>query len=172
MVKFRLDSQVTHFFKEKNKTKPKHAYACTHPPTHPALVMLTLGQLKVKHVVDLLDLCASLDTLQLVSEFSQFDVEVDFVLSTRELGATSTGWRHQKQSLQRRNKLLSQVFRMKYQLLLSITLAVLNFLVVYIDFLWYQYVDHITSNTKYKGLHIQFRVSSYNYKFKPLWTTY
>lgn len=87
-MKFRLDSQVTHFFKEKNKTKQNPN---THAHTHPALVMLTLSQLKVKHVVDLLDLCASLDTLQLVSEFSQFDVEVDFVLSTRELGATSTG---------------------------------------------------------------------------------
>lgn len=86
-MKFRLDSQVTHFFKRKKQNPNTH----THAHTHPALVMLTLGQLKVKHVVDLLDLCASLDTLQLVSEFSQFDVEVDFVLSTRELGATSTG---------------------------------------------------------------------------------
>lgn len=82
MVKFRLDRQVTHFFKEKTKQNPN---------THTPLVTLTLGQLKVKCVVDLLDLCAFLDTLQLVSEFSQFDVEVDFVLSTRELGATSAG---------------------------------------------------------------------------------
>lgn len=62
---------------------------------------LTLGQLQVKYVVDLLDLSASSDALQLISELPEFDVEVNFVLSTRELSTASAGGRHQIQSLHR-----------------------------------------------------------------------
>ena len=54
-------------------------------------VLLTLGQFQVKRVVDLLDLSGLSDTLQLISELPQLDVEVDFVLSARELSTTSAG---------------------------------------------------------------------------------
>lgn len=67
------------------------------------MAVLTLSQLQVKCVVDLLDLCAFLDAIQLISELPQFDVEVNFVLSTRELSTTSAGGRHQIQSLRRLN---------------------------------------------------------------------
>lgn len=57
----------------------------------PLIHVVTLGQLQVKRVVDLLDLSAMLDALQLISELLQLDVEVDFVLSTRELSTASAG---------------------------------------------------------------------------------
>lgn len=66
------------------------------------LVVLTLGQLQVECVVNFLNVSASLDAPQLIPELPQLDVEVDFVLSSRELSTTSAGRRHQIQSLRRR----------------------------------------------------------------------
>ena len=68
----------------------KKQFNCGSLKTGP-FVLLTLGQMKVKCIVNLLNLSASLDALKVVPELPQFDVEVNFVLSTRELSTTSTG---------------------------------------------------------------------------------
>ncbi|TNN41789.1 hypothetical protein EYF80_048034 [Liparis tanakae] len=62
---------------------------------------LTFSQRQVEGVFDLLDLGGFLDALQLVPQLPQLDVEVDFVLSSGELGAARAGRRHQVQSLRR-----------------------------------------------------------------------
>lgn len=56
-----------------------------------SVTVLTFSQRQVKGVINLLDLSRFLDALQLVSELPQFDVEVDFVLSSRELSTASAG---------------------------------------------------------------------------------
>ena len=67
-------------------------------------LFLTLSQSQVKAVFDLLNFFRLLDSLQLVPQLPQLNVEVDFVLGTGELGTASTGRRHQIQGLGRRDR--------------------------------------------------------------------
>ena len=73
-------------------------------------MVLTFSQFQVECVVNLLNLCAFLDALQLIPELPELDVEVNFVLSTRELSAASAGGRHQIQSLRVRVNGQDKVF--------------------------------------------------------------